>query len=150
MLRVRRLPSGIVRQAARIGSELLGDLVGDDLGHLGGSGEKRTEKPHCAQLYREPEPVVIAAASVDQRAVSLVEVKEPLKLRDRRRLGVAAVGRERWLGLRKSIGTAPSAPRARGARSRLAVSLHRRTAIRSDRRGRARRPGWMLRRAMSL
>jgi hypothetical protein len=68
MLAVRRGPPAIVRQAAGIiDNELLGDPVGDDLRHLGGSGEERAEEPHRAQLYGEPEPVVIAAASGDQR-----------------------------------------------------------------------------------
>ena len=81
-----------VQQAVRIDSQLLGDPVGDDLRRLSGLREERTEKPDCTQLHRKPEPVVIAAAPVDQRAVSLVEVKEPLKLHHRRRLGVATIG----------------------------------------------------------
>ena len=95
VLAVRRIPPGILRQAARIlDTELLGDPAGDDLRHLGGSREERAEEPHRAQLDGEPESVVISAASRDQRPVSLVEVKEPLKLSHRRCLGVAAVGRE--------------------------------------------------------
>jgi hypothetical protein len=85
VLAVRRIPPGILRKAARIlDSKLLGDPAGDDLRHLGGSREKRAEEPHGAQLYGEPEPIVITAAPRDQRPVSLVEVKEPLKLSHRR------------------------------------------------------------------
>lgn len=79
---VRRLTLRIHRQAARIADdELLGDAVGDDLRHFCRSREKRAQEPHSAQLHGEPEPVVIAAAAVDQHPISLIEMKEPLELR---------------------------------------------------------------------
>jgi hypothetical protein len=77
----------VVRQAARIGdAQLLGDPEGDALRHLGRPGEEGAQEPHGAQLHREAQAVVIAAAAVDQRPVTLIEVEKPLKLRHRRRL----------------------------------------------------------------
>jgi hypothetical protein len=112
MLAVRRIPLAIFRQAARIlDSKFLGDPAGDDLRHLGGAGEERAEEPHRAQLHGKPEPIVITAMSRDQRPVALVEVKEPLKLRNRRRLAVAAVARQ--LGRAQEIDRhGPASPRA--------------------------------------
>jgi hypothetical protein len=50
------------------------------------------------QLHGEAETVVIAAAAIDQRRVAVVEVKEPIQLRRRRRLAVATVARELTAG----------------------------------------------------
>jgi hypothetical protein len=114
MLAVRRIPPGIVREASRIfDSELLGDPAGDDLRHLGGSREERAEEPHRAQLHGKPEPVVIAAASHDQRPVSLIEVKEPLKLSHRRWIAVTAVASQ-LAGAQEINRHGPDQPRAVG------------------------------------
>jgi len=112
MLAVCRIPPGILRKAARIlDSELLGDPAGDSLRHLGGSREERAEEPNRAQLYGKPEPIVITAPSRDQHPVSLVEVKEPLKLSHRRRLSVAAVARQ-LAGAQEIDRHDPASPRA--------------------------------------
>ena len=139
VLAVRRIPAAILSQTARVlDGELLGDPAGDDLRHLGGSGEERAEEPHRAQLDGEPEPVVIAAASRDQRPVSLIEVKEPLKLRCGRRFAVAAVARQ-LAGAQEINRHGPASPRACRAQSRLRVSIDRRTSVCRDRRFTARR-----------
>ncbi|HEX9373715.1 MAG TPA: hypothetical protein VF897_22065, partial [Roseiflexaceae bacterium] len=91
VLAVRRLARGVVDQAARIDAQLLGDPCSDDLGHLGRPGQERAQEPHGAQLHGEAKTVVLAAAAIDQHPVAIVEVKEPLQLRRRRRLGIAAV-----------------------------------------------------------
>jgi hypothetical protein len=75
------------------------------------SGEERAEEPHRAQVDGEPEPVVIAAASRDQRPVPLIEVKEPLKLRCGRRFAVAAVARQ-LAGAQEINRHGPASPRA--------------------------------------
>jgi hypothetical protein len=111
VLAVRGLALRAGGQAARIGdAQLLGDPVCDDMGHVGWAGEERAEESHGAQLHGEAEAVVIAAAAVDQRAVAVVEVKEPIELRCRWRLVVAAVGGE--LAAAQEIDRhGPSAPR---------------------------------------
>jgi hypothetical protein len=52
-----------------------------------------THREHAGeiQLHSEPQPVVIIATPANHPRVSLVEMNEPLKLRHRRWLGVAAV-----------------------------------------------------------
>lgn len=95
---MRLLALGVVSQAARIDAHLLGDPRSDDLGYLGRAGEERAQEPYGAQLHRETEAVVIAAAAIDRYPVALIEVKEPLQLRRRRRLAVAAVARELTAG----------------------------------------------------
>ena len=83
----------VIGQTVRTGdAELLDSALSDDVGHVGGLGEEGAQEPCSAQLHREVQAVVIAAAAVDQRPVAIIEVKEPIQLRDRRRLGVAPVG----------------------------------------------------------
>lgn len=91
MLAMRRLSSTIGRQAVRVlDGELLSDPARDDLRHLCGTREERAEEPDRTELHSEPQPVVITATPANRPPVSLVEMKEPLKLRHRRWLGVAA------------------------------------------------------------
>jgi hypothetical protein len=92
VLAVRRLPPRVVRQTPCVGdAKLVGDPERDGLGHVGRPRQKRAEVADGAKLHGEPEPVVIAAMTADQRAIAIVEVKEPIQLRRRRRAGVAAI-----------------------------------------------------------
>jgi hypothetical protein len=78
---------------------------------------------------------VIAATAVDQPPVALVEMKEPIELRHRWLLAVAAVGGE--LAAAQEIDRhGPQPPRLVRPLITLAVSLHSRAAIRGDRRRR--------------
>lgn len=63
-------------QATRLSNgELAGDRPGDDRRHLGWVREELAEKADGRELYREPEPVVIAAVIGDPLSVKIIEVK---------------------------------------------------------------------------
>jgi hypothetical protein len=93
VLAMRLLPAPVAGEMIRGGDRKLpGDRLRDDRRHVGRMGEERAEEPHCRELHREPEPVVIAAAIGDPLTVAVVEVEEPLELPRRRRLAVTPVG----------------------------------------------------------
>lgn len=70
-----------------------GDIGGDHARHVGRVGEERAEEPDGAELDGEPETIVIAAANLDQRSVSVVEMEVPVELLQRRFSGIPAKGR---------------------------------------------------------
>ena len=80
-LKARRATIQIPGKARRIrGPDLLGD-VRDDLGrHIGRLRQKRAEKPHRAQLQREPHPIAITTTLGDKTPVEVVKEEEPLQL----------------------------------------------------------------------
>ena len=94
MLKARRATIQIPVKARRIlGRDLLGD-VRDDLGrHIGRLRQKRAEKPHRAQLQREPHPVASTTTLGNKATVEVVKKEEPLQLRPRRSAYETAIRR---------------------------------------------------------
>ncbi len=95
VLTMRGLPHGVPLQARRISDLQLPGQEVDDLGWhpIQLIHQKPADIAHRGELDAEPQPVVIFPLPGHQLAIGIVQVEEPLQVRQRHRAAIAAEGR---------------------------------------------------------
>jgi hypothetical protein len=89
-----RFATAVEQQARHVGDAHLGGDVRDDpRRHSRGVRQERAQVAHGAELHREAEPEVIAAAAGDHLPVAVIEVERAGQVGGRRLPAVAAVAR---------------------------------------------------------